>query len=81
MNREHSLPDHSSILLEKGQIWTFQDQMLEIKHVGKHLTEIIRRKKPDPGATQKPLRVSAQFESIRVVQQLLKSNRAILGRL
>ena len=79
MNREPKAPTATTIPLQKGQIWTFQDQMLEVKHVGKHLAEIIRRKKPLPGAVRKPVRVSAQFESIRVIQQLLKSQQAILG--
>jgi hypothetical protein len=79
MNRERSAPNQTTIPLQKGQIWTFQDQVIEVKHVGKHLAEIIRRKKPLPGELRKPVRVSAQFESIRVIHQLLKTNQAILG--
>jgi len=81
MKRELKAPAQTTIPLEKGQIWMFQDQVLEVKHVGKHLAEIIRTKKPLPGATHKPMRVSAQFESIRVIQLLLKTQQAILGPL
>jgi len=81
MKRELKAPAQTTVPLEKGQVWMFQDQVLEVKHVGKHLAEIIRKKKPLPGAIHKPMRVSAQFESIRVIQQLLKTQQAILGPL
>src|SRR3954463_14184284 len=54
MNRGAKETTDTPTPLQKGQIWTFQEQLLELNHVGKHLAEIIRRKNPLPGAVRKP---------------------------
>jgi hypothetical protein len=72
-------PTHTHIgALLDGQIWTFQDQLLEIRKVGKHLVQISRTKQPPPGFTGKKRRVSAQYESVRVVLEMLNSQHAQL---
>jgi hypothetical protein len=72
-------PPHTHIgALIDGQIWTFQDQLVEIRKVGKHLVQISRTKQPPPGYTGKKRRVSAQYESVRGVLEMLNAHHAHL---
>src|SRR5258708_6348102 len=65
--------------LEDGQIWIWNGQQLEVKHVGKYLVEImITRTVQMP--VQRYRRVAKQLESIKTVVKFLHDHRAVLGQ-
>jgi hypothetical protein len=73
------IPPHTHIAgLIDGQVWSFQDQLLEIRKVGKHLVQISRTTQPAAGVTRKIKRSSAQYESVRAVLEMLNAQHAEL---
>lgn len=64
--------------LKNGQIWELEDKCLEIKHVGRFLVEFIYTSKQGHEKTGRRIRTPKQIESIRTVNEFLKSHRATL---
>ena len=64
--------------LKEGQVWAFDDQLLEIKHVGKYLVESLVRQKDPEANGREHIRIGKHLESIEVVQKFLRAHKAVL---
>jgi hypothetical protein len=80
MNQVRTRTIKVSAPLAEGQIWTFKDQRLEVKHVGKYLVEFMLTRKQIPMPVQRHIRASKQLESIPTVLKFLHAQKAVLRR-